>query len=138
MFKCIACGGDTKTVQTVHTEEEGTQVVLRRCKCKECNAMFITKESFERYTEHCIKDRVKSAPGARSLDRFMDRLKTMQQTDAVVTSGKTDVVVTRGENPMIKLVSSTAPMSLDDWERLQQMIGDIDTSDVKMIPPEGE
>lgn len=129
MFKCIACGGDTKTVQTVHTEEAGTQVVLRRCKCKECNAMFITKESFERYTEHCIKDRVKSKPGAKALDRFMDRLKAMQQTD---------VVVTRGENPMVKLVSSTAPMSLEDWERLQAAIGDVDTSDVKMIPPEGE
>ena len=125
MFECVKCGGKTKTVQTVHGREDGYTIIQRRCKCLECNAMFITKETFERFTEHCIKQHVKKQNSKSNLEAFVDRLNAT-------------AVVSRGNDKMVQLVAKSEPMSMEDWNKLSEMFKDVDTSDVGIIRPGGE
>ena len=120
MFKCPKCNGKTKVVQTVAADDYGDNVILRRIKCYSCNAMFITKETFERYTEQYIRDEAKRPVKANlGLANFL-----AQENEAVVK---------RSQDGMVQLVMKSKPMSREDLIKMYQ---NVDTSNVGVIPPE--
>lgn len=124
MFECPKCKGTTKVVQTVHGEEGGCHLVQRRCKCQNCGVMFVTKEVFDRYTEHTLRQHVKKVAGESNLQLFVKQLQTMRPQ------------VSRKDG-LVSIIGQSRPMTAEDWEVLSNMFKDIDTSDVGIIYPDG-
>ena len=52
MFKCPICGGKAETSNTKREDD----VVIRKCKCKDCKQYFFTKEEFWKYTEKTVRN----------------------------------------------------------------------------------
>ena len=119
MFKCPKCSGKTKVVQTVPMVEYKENVIYRRIKCLACNTMFITKETFERYTEQYIRSAaLKNHGGLAEFVKNWDRA----ETKAVIQ-----------DDGMVRMVTTSAPMTKEDLLKIYQ---NVDTSNVGVIPPE--